>query len=294
MIQKRIPLRYQVRKVWYEVVAVTIFASIAYVASLYLNFPDIPWSVSTFLGTAISLILAFKLSQSYDRWWEARIIWGAIVNDSRSLVIQALRFSNERNRDTVIRIAHRQAAWCYSLGQSLRHLDPFDNTGELLSESDRRYVEAQSNVPLAILDLHAADIAQLHKEGTLNDFQQVQMDDTIVRLTADMGKAERIKNTVFPTTYRVYLRLSIFLFLGLLSLSWAEVGGVWQIVLLTLLSMPFLFLERTASYLQDPFENRPTDTAMTSIARNIEINIRQLLGEAEVPEPIEAESFYLM
>lgn len=271
-----------------------IFALGTFIASEYLELPDIPVAVPAFLGTAISLVLAFKLSHSYERWWEARIIWGAIVNDSRSLMIQVLNFTGGKERAISERIGYRQIAWCYSLGQSLRRQDPMESLAGNISDEEINKIEGISNVPMALIDRHAADIAYLHRNGTINDFQQIQLDDTLVRLCASMGKAERIKNTIFPTAYRYYLHLSVYLFLGLLSVSIAEYSGLWQVFILILVSLPFLVLEKTSVYLQDPFENLPTDTPVTSIARTIEINIRQLLEEVDVPEPVRADGFFVM
>jgi ion channel-forming bestrophin family protein len=107
-----------------------------------------------------------------------------------------------------------------------------------------------------------------------------------------MGMAERIKSTVFPITYRVFLHLMIYLFVITLSISLGVVNPVYEIPLLLIISSGFFVLEKTARLLQDPFENNPTDTAMTTIATNIEINIKQLLKESEIPKPLKPDSFY--
>lgn len=73
-----------------------------------------------------------------------------------------------------------------------------------------------------------------------------------------------------------------------------NVYGFLEIPLLILISIPFFMLEKIAFVIQDPFENEPTDTAMTSIARTIEINIKELLGEKELPEPLRNNGFYIM
>ena len=107
-----------------------------------------------------------------------------------------------------------------------------------------------------------------------------------------MGMAERIKSTVFPVTYRVFLHLMIYLFVITLSISLGVVHPVFEIPLLLIISLGFFVLEKTATLLQDPFENKPTDTAMTTIATTIEINIKQLLKEGDIPIPLKPHSFY--
>lgn len=296
LLQARIPVGYIARKVWRPALAVLVISILVEAALELYRFyvPDIPATIPAFLGTAISLILSFKLNQSYDRWWEARKIWGAIVNDSRSLVRQALSFPTGEAADVVRRIAHRQIAWCYCLGQSLRGLSWEERAVEHLSSEEANDIRPHSNKALALLQRHADDLSELSRRGSLTEYQRVAMDDTLRRLTDWMGMAERIRSTVFPETYRIFLHVFIYVFITLLSVSLAEVQGAWQITITTMISIPFFLLERTATHMQDPFANRPTDTAMTAIARTIEINILQVLGEANVPEPLAPNGFYLM
>src|SRR3982750_4485509 len=97
------------------------------------DIPAMPISIPAFLGTAISVLLSFKLSQSYDRWWEARKIWGTIVNESRTFTLQLQSLINKGNDDQVKQIAFRHIAWCFSLAQSLRGFDPLKNLEKYIS-----------------------------------------------------------------------------------------------------------------------------------------------------------------
>ena len=149
-------------------------------------------------------------------------------------------------------------------------------------------------MPLALINNHAKDISKLHSEKELNDYQQIELFNTLEKLVDSMGMAERIKNTVFPITYRMFLHICIYIFLGLLSLSLVAIGEIWQVLSVTLISVPFFLLEQVALLIQDPYENRPTDTSITAIARTIEINLRQLIGNEEVPPPLAPEGHYLL
>lgn len=299
LLETKIPFGYIIRAVRRD--AITVFViTVAVEVLLELSsesVPVVPAAVPAFLGTAISLILSFKLNQSYDRWWEARKIWGAIVNDSRSLVRQALSFVDGTiagSQEIVARLARRQIAWCYCLGQSLRGQDWKTGAEPHLTAQDLSEAERHANKAVALMQSHARDVARLAADGGLTDYQRVTMDDTLTRLTDSMGKAERIRNTVFPLTYRVFLHAFIYLFIALLSISLGEINGGWQILITNVIAVAFFLLERTATHMQDPFANRPTDTSVTAIARTIEINILQLLGEKDVPEPLRAQGFYIM
>lgn len=295
LIERRLPLSYVFSKISVDLayvigVGILIEVTYHYFGNLL---PDIKPALAAFLGTAISLILSFKLAQSYARWWEARKIWGAIVNDSRSLTRQALTFAAPEARDVAKRIANRQIAWCYVLGQSLRGRDWEWGSEGHLTDEDRAEATTHDNRPLCLLQQHGRDIRKLCDDGVLTDFQRLAMDEMLTRLTDSMGKAERIKGTVFPTAYRTYLHFFIYIFIFALALSLKELHGPREVVVITIIALPFFLLEKTATYLQDPFSDAPTDTPVTAIARVIEINILQLLGETDVPEKYPPSSFYL-
>jgi len=254
--------------------------------------PDMPINVPAFLGTAIAVLLSFKLGQSYDRWWEARKIWGTIVNESRSFTLQLQSFVTPGNEQVIRQLAFRHIAWCYSLGQSLRGLDPLENLEKYITEDEIKKISPFSNKPLAILQLNSLQIAELKNNGKIDIRSHIYISTTLANFSTAMGMAERIKSTVFPVPYRVFLHLMIYLFVITLSISLGVVKPVFEIPLLFIISSGFFVLEKTATLLQDPFENKPPDTAMTTIATNIEINIKQLLKEAEVPKPLKPHSFY--
>ena len=254
--------------------------------------PSMPINVPAFLGTAIAVLLSFKLGQSYDRWWEARKIWGTIVNESRSFTLQLQSFITPGNEQVIRQLAFRQIAWCYSLGQSLRGLDPLENLKKYISEDDIKKISTQNNKPLAILQLNTLQIADLKNNGKIDIRSHIYISTTLANFSTAMGMAERIKSTVFPVPYRVFLHLMIYLFVITLSISLGVVKPVYEIPLLFIISSGFFVLEKTATLLQDPFENKPADTPVTTIATNIEINIRQLLKETEIPEPLKPHSFY--
>ncbi|ABG59639.1 bestrophin family protein [Cytophaga hutchinsonii] len=295
LLNKRIPLSYLIINIKFALVYVLIVSFSAHFFSKehQESLPDMPLAIPAFIGTAISVLLSFKISQSYERWWEARKIWGSIVNDSRSLIIQLQSFVSSGNEEQIKKIAFRQIAWCYSLGRSLRGLGPLDNIDAFISADELNELKQHTNKPLAMLNVHGNDIKNLKERNQLDVFAQVQLDSTIVRLCEAQGKAERIKNTVFPATYRSFLHAIIYLFVITLSLSFKDIAWYFEVPLLIFISVPFFLLESSAKDMQDPFENRPTDTPVTAIARNIEINIKQMLKETAIPQPMQPETFHL-
>jgi putative membrane protein len=296
LLNKKIPLTYIFSKIKYEIIFTIFIWLITYsLTHLFAAVnPAIPITVPAFIGTAISVLLSFRLSQSYDRWWEARKIWGAIVNESRTFVLQLQSFVKATNNNDIKTIAFRHIAWCFSLGHSLRGLNAIENLDKYLSTEDLEALSKHNNKPLAILQQNAKHITDLKNEGAMDIFSQVQINNTLVSFSNAMGMAERIKSTVFPVTYGFFLHWIIYLFVITLSIALYDLSWYFELPLLLALSASFFLLEKTATQLQDPFSNKPTDTAMTTIATNIEINIKQLLKEPEIPQPLPPNEFYAL
>lgn len=292
-----IPFRYMFNKVKWEVLVVFVIGLLlnALTYAFSERIPDMPLGVPAFLGTAISVLLSFKMSQSYERWWEARKIWGAIVNDSRTLVVQLQSYLSPEYQAAITEIGHRQIVWCYVLGDALRGLDPLtrDITG-LLRPEDLAKLSAHQNKALALVQQQALSLKVVAAGSGMDVFCRVQLDQTIVRLIDAMGRAERINTTVFPVTYRLFLHAAIYLFLITLSIAMQDVNVLFEIPLMVMIAALFFLADKTAYNLQDPFRNRPSDIPISAIARTIEINIRQLLGEERWPEPLKPRVFFLM
>ncbi len=144
---------------------------------------NFPLSIVMVLGTVISLLLAFRTNSSYDRWWEARTLWGAIVNDSRSLVRQLLEFSasgddRQQTEQTLRRMAYRQAGWCYALSRNLRGQDPITDLENLIEPGEIRSYQSSKNVPNDILHRQAKELRKLSDDQRLELYQFVELERT--------------------------------------------------------------------------------------------------------------------
>lgn len=283
LLQKNIPFKYVFGKIKYEIIFVAIYA--VFITIIYkayeLTHINIPFAVPSILGTVISLLLGFRSNQAYDRWWEARQIWGAIVNDSRTFARQLISFTPSSYVDKNLeefkkRVINRQIAWCYCLGKHLRNQRTLTGLEKYFDKNELAYLRETDNKPAAIVDLMGRDLQLALDEGWINRFQQIELDRSLTRLCDSMGKCERIKNTVFPSTYSLYIHLAMMLFIILLPFSIIQFVGMFEVPLVIAISACFLLIEKMAIHLQDPFENKPTDTPMTAIAQTIENNLTQM------------------
>lgn len=294
LLDDNIPYAYLWKKIRFELLYVVVICTLVFFINKEFGqyLPDMPIAIPTFIGTALSVILSFKMAQSYDRWWEARKIWGAIVNDSRTLVLQVKAFLDD---DTDIRrIAHRQVAWVHTLARTLRRQELPDKLSQLLSDKELERVRSKKNAPLEILSCANDDLRQLRTADQIDIFQHLQLNETMARLVDHQGRCERIKNTVFPVTYRIFLQVLIYVFIGTLSVAMRSVPFEFELPLLLVVGAAFFLLSKSAGHLQDPFDNFPTDTPVTTIATTIEINVRELLDEDEIPAPHPSNKYYQM
>lgn len=292
LLNKKISVWYFIREIKSQILFIGIFAVVIGLLDMLPWFRKIslPLNIPALLGTAVSLLLAFRTSQSYERWWEARTVWGAIVNDSRTFVRLIIQFMPAGDEKTVKDFAERQIIWTYALGESLRKL-PF-------SEKVQQYIVQHQikavNIPNALLDAHSRQLKDIAVSQGLTDFQQMQLNDIITRLCDSMGKCERLKNTVFPRSYSVLVHILIYVFAIILPFGLDDSQLAVEILVTFLIPIVFIAIEKTSIIMQDPFENRPVDTPVTSLAQTIEINIRQMIGEQNVPLKKENTSYYEM
>ena len=292
LLNRKISILYFVNNIKWQILFVITFALAVGFLHLRPEFKgiDIPLNILTLLGTIVTILLAFRTSQPYERWWEARTIWGAIVNDSRTLTRTVLQFLPENESVEKKKFAERQIIFVNALGETLRKVP--------LSPKVEAYVKFHNinavNLPNALLDEHSHQIGQLKTEGKISDFQQLQLNDIVSRLCDSMGKCERIKNTVFPRSYSLILHILIYAFTAILPFSLNHNQFVTEIAISIIIPLLFIAVEKTAIIMQDPFENSPVDTPMTSIAQTIEINILQMMGEKDVPAKEDKGLYYEM
>lgn len=251
----------------------------------------IPTLVPTVLGTAIAFFIGFNNNQAYDRWWEARKIWGMLVNDSRSWarsIISYVKLNNITEQEQLAirgRMITRHIGFLYALKGALRGADDtvYKN---YLSEEERNEVAQQGNIHNAILLIQARELNMLAEKGYIDSFRLMQLDALLVRFTDSMGMAERIRNTVFPTTYNYFTKVFIWLFVVSVALVLSDAMGIWSVFMSWLIGFVFISTQINGMTLLNPFNNNSASIPLNQITRTIEINLLQMLKEVNIPEPV--------
>jgi putative membrane protein len=303
---------------------------------------EIPWTPLALVGTAVAFLIGFQNNAAYGRAWEARKIWGGIVNTSRSWAIMAhdlvtnehaeLPVSMEELAQHRTRLIHRHIAWLTALRHAMRVkkswevfvesrtskewyekvvLPERDRSVEedlkpLLSQDEYQHVLGKTNKAVAIMALQSNDIRELKERGLIWSFAFLKFQDLLVDLVALQGKSERIKNFPYPRQYATIghdlVRLLILLMpMGLIP-QFARIGEsmsdsypiageyfVWLAVpLIVTVAWIFHTMFRIGTTGENPFEGSANDVPISTIARGIEIDMREINGEAEsqIPEPL--------
>ncbi len=296
LTKKYISFKFILHGSWRNLIYVLVTSVLAYLVDRLLldAFMDSPTLIPTILGTALAFFIGFNNNQAYDRWWEGRKIWGMVVNNSRSWARQWLQYSMESGKmgrphlkELRKRAVRRQIAFVYALKETLRDVE-VSKYRKFVADEEVKLVEKESNIPNALLSEHAKDLQTLYDAGGVDGFKFHSLNGTLNNLCDDMGKCERIKNTVFPTTYNYYTRIFVFIFVVFEVWGTAESIGMWSIFTGTMIGYIFLTTQAIGQALLNPFEETPAALPLDQISRTIEINLLEMQGGARIPEPLQA------
>ncbi len=289
------------------------------------TFLALPWQPLAILGTAVAFVVGFKNNASYNRIWEARQIYGSIINDSRSFAYSLRDVLKERETETVKRMFYRHFAWLTALRYQLREPRSWENMARqrnrsfrknryiipetqttleeelkaYLSEADYQYILSKKNRATQLTALQSDELARLHGSGKINDFEWTLLQQSIIRFTDGQGRAERIKNFPYPRNFASIATYLLFIFVTLTPFgllremerlgegSFLQGYSIWfNIPFSALVTWAFHTLDTVGESSVNPFEGSANDIPITQISRTIEIDMRDMLDEAELPAPI--------
>lgn len=246
---------------------------------------DLPSLPVSLFASALVVLLGVRTTAAYARWWEARTLWGAIVNSSRSFGREALHLVSNRPQSHVVKqhMVRRQIAFAQSLRLHLLRLDTGPALRMLPAGESGSYTNF-TNLPNALLNRHAADIEHCHASGWLNSYDKIRLENTLVDLSNAQGGLERIKNTPLPRQYGSFLSLFVTAFCVILPVGLVDSLSYYTPVASTAVGFILMTIDKMGMDLQDPFKNDPHDVPMESICRTIEIDLLESIGD-EAPAP---------
>lgn len=329
---------------WSGLQMVFLLLSTSGIAALYyfeIIAIKIPWLPISVIGTAVAFYVGFKNNQSYDRMWEARKIWGGIINQSRIWGMQidgyiSNTFNKEMDDDKLKkikqRLIYRHFAWLYThrmqllVPTSWEHISQKgivahtaghyqQNFGlglvekevakiklsDFIEEGELERLNKAKNKATQLINEQSRDLRELRKEEVIEDFRHIELMEVLGQFYELQGKNERIKKFPLPRQYSSSSKIYTNLFLLFLPFSMipsmmemGEVGLWFSIPITALISWIYLTMEATGDYSENPFQGMANDIPMLSLCRTIEIDLRQMLEETDLPKPIAAEKNILM
>lgn len=255
----------------------------------------LPFSAVGALGGALAIFLGFRNNSSYDRWWEARKLWGLHVNMSRVFARQVLTFLDGEGAHALGQeLVRRHLAFTHALRLHLRKQDGLlDEVERFLPPGERALYVDSTNIPARILHHQGERLMHARKTGALEPFGFFQVERTLTEFAQVQGGCERIKNTPLPRQYSYYTRVFMWIYTTFLPFAVAHQLG-WLTPGITVpVCFMFAALEGVGRVNEDPFENRIQDTPMTTLCRTIEMNLLEVLGEKDLPKPLQPVDGFL-
>lgn len=302
----------------------------------------IPWLPVSLIGTAVAFYVGFKNNSAYDRMWEARKVWGAIVNNSRAwgsyvnnFVSNQFREENMPEEDLYTikkRLLYRHIGWVYTLRSQLLQIAPWEHAAQggaigktakkyqrnfgvglvddditskalksYLPENEYEKLINYQNSATQIIDYQGRDLAALRGSNTIDDFRHIELQKILYSFYENQGSLERIKKFPLPRQYASMSQYFIGIFLLLMPFSLIpelmKVGswGTWLSIPITaLIGYVYVMMELIGDYTENPFQGMANDIPMLSISRTIEIDLLEMLGETELPQPISSNNGVLL
>ena len=311
------------------IIIITVWVAAYYF--LNLDWLIIPWTPLALIGTAVAFVIGFQNNAAYDRIWEARKIWGGIVNTSRTfgMFVQDMitnEYADKPMTDKELQkeiktLTYRHIAWMTALRHAMRVKKPWETTSNhktnmewghqppemnasleedmqpYISDADFDYTMSKENKQAALLYLQSHHLRQLKERGVIWEFSFLELEGIVEELFTLQGKSERIKNFPYPRHYATLNHFFMWIFVLLLPLAlvpqFAELGVnvaenspiigkyfVWlTIPFYVIVAWVFHTMERIGRTGENPFEGTANDVPISTIARGIEIDLRQNLGE---------------
>ncbi len=303
---------------------------------------SIPWLPISVIGTAVAFYVGFKNNSAYDRMWEARKIWGAIINSSRAwgTYIDGFitnQFAVQDRTEAELheikrRLIYRHIGWLYALRSQLLVATAWEHIsqGGLMTKTASFYqrkfgvglvddevtrtelklflpreehdrLVGNVNTATQIINEQSRDLTELRRQGLIDDFRHMEMTKTLYHFYDHQGKCERIKKFPLPRQYANMSRIFVGIFIFLLPFSMIpellKLGdwGFWLSIPITaLIGWVYVMMEVVGDYSENPFQGMANDIPMLSLCRVIEIDLREMLGETELPPSVEAKNGVLM
>jgi len=234
----------------------------------------------TLIGLALAIFLGFRNNASYDRFWEGRKLWGALLIDARSLVRQALTMSNlPPDSEKIAYFTRLLIAFTYALKHQLRRTNAAPDLERLLPPELAQALQKVKFKPIRLLQEMGRWVQALKTEGQLEAITQIAFDHNLNQLSAIVGGCERIASTPIPYTYSVLLHRTVYIYCFLLPFGLVDSIGWMTPVMVVFVGYTFIALDALITELEEPFGEEPNDLALNTISQTVETSLLEMIGQ---------------
>lgn len=235
-----------------------------------LQLPIAPYEAA---GAVLGILLVMRTNAGYDRWWEARKLWGGIVNQTRNLATMAIAYgpADPSWRQRFVRLA---AVFSHAVRRSLRGEAQLPEAKRLLGAAAGESIEAANHMPIRVSQMMAAELRKVADTGGIDRFAFMQVERERASLIDHLGACERILKTPLPTVYAIKIRRFLLLFLTTLPFAIIDRAGEMTSLIVALIAYSLLALDQIGVELEDPFNRNqlshlPLDQICETIERNV-------------------------
>jgi len=275
--------------IWPQVLY-TVLLSIAIVIAEHwgfaLQFSPNP-AYLTLLGLTLAIFLGFRNTVAYQRWWDGRALWGDLIIASRDLARQTLNFMPDLPQPQRRQLLYDIIAFVQALRHHLRGTAADEDLQVWLQPAACARVLTASNRPNAVLAAMGEDYVRCARDSGLDNMLLCAMDKQISHLSRVLGSCERIRNTPIPFAYILLLHRTVHIYCFILPFCLISSLGWFTPIAVGILAYTFFGLDAIGTQIEDPFDLLPNDLPLDALSRTIEINLREMLGESELPAPLE-------
>lgn len=223
------------------------------------------------LGFVISLLLVFRTNTAYDRWWEGRKMWGALVNNSRNFAMKLAVMLPDEDKPFFRKMIPNYAMILHE------HLTNSETAQQLFDNLDLE-IDHHKHKPNQVAKLMFAKIHQIYEaKQQLTREQLVMLNAELIAFTDICGACERIKNTPIPYSYSAFLKKFIFFYVMTLPFGYAFSLGYYVVPVVIFIFYVLASLELIAEEIEDPFGGDENDLPTAKIASNIKKHVEELL-----------------
>jgi ion channel-forming bestrophin family protein len=282
-------------RIWGRLLVTTLFALVVTEAFKFEVFEGIEkFSLSplpfSLIGLALGIFLGFRNNTSYQRFWEGRILWGRLVNTSRSLtrqvltLIQAPEGSEEALAAYQRSFVHHLAAYVHSLRYHLRgEKESYAELERLIPEDDLGALAGSSNPPIMLIQGMGQRATEAWRNGWLDTFHLPTLESSLTNLTDIQGGCERIKSTPIPFSYTILIHRIVAVYCLALPFGLVTVTHQATPLVVLLVSYAFFGLDAIGDEIENPFGLDDHDLPLDAMSTMIEVNVRDQLGETDLP-----------